>query len=157
MPVAHSLTDALEEIQTAVADLDVAEVWARPGGAASIGFHLRHVRGALDRLLTYARGDALTGDQLRAAATEGDPGETPASAHHLLTEVRESIEASIDVLRGVPEEALLEPRLVGRAGLPSNVQGLLFHAAEHTRRHAGQVIATARFVRARPTHREGLR
>jgi uncharacterized damage-inducible protein DinB len=47
----------------------------------------------------------------------------------------------------VDDQALLDPRLVGRAQLPSNVLGLLFHAAEHTMRHTGQVITTAKIVR----------
>jgi hypothetical protein len=36
---------------------------------------------------------------------------------------------------------------VGRARLPSTVFGLLFHVAEHTQRHAGQAITTAKIVR----------
>jgi hypothetical protein len=41
---------------------------------------------------------------------------------------------------------LLEPRRVGRAGLPATVIGLLFHGAEHSTRHAGQAITTARIL-----------
>jgi uncharacterized damage-inducible protein DinB len=36
---------------------------------------------------------------------------------------------------------------VGRAKLPSTVLGLLFHAAEHTQRHVGQLLVTAKVVR----------
>jgi uncharacterized damage-inducible protein DinB len=148
MPVAHSLVDALEELETAAADLDPDRLWERPGGAASVGFHLRHVCGSLERLLTYARGASLSTEQLAASKLEGDPGTPPATAAELLEEVRACIGAALDVLRVTPEESLLEARRVGRAGLPSTVHGLLFHAAEHTRRHAGQVVATARVVRA---------
>ena len=147
MPVAHSLVDSLEELEAAVSDLNPAQLWERPAGVASVGFHLRHVCGSLERLLTYARGAALSVDQLDASKREGDPGVPPATAAELLERVRASIGAAIDTLRATPEDVLLEPRRVGRAGLPSTVQGLLFHAAEHTRRHAGQVIATARVVR----------
>ena len=147
MPVAHSLVDALEELEAAASGLDPAQLWARPGGAASVGFHLRHVCGSLERLLTYARGASLTAEQLAAVKQEDDPGTPPATAEELLERVRTSVAAALDVLRATPEETLSEPRRVGRAGLPSTVQGLLFHAAEHTRRHAGQVIATARVVR----------
>ncbi len=148
MPVAHSLTDAVEEVE-AVVDLEPAALWSRPAGVASVGFHLRHIPGALDRLLTYARGEQLTDDQLRYLAIEGEPGEPPATAASLLERLRRSVADAIDVLRDTPEGSLLEPRGVGRRGLPSNVLGLLFHAAEHTRRHAGQVIATAAIVRDR--------
>lgn len=148
MPVAHSLQDSLEELDAAATGLDAKGLWARPGGVASVGFHLRHVCGSLDRLLTYARGESLTEEQLAALRTEAHPGDPPATVDRLLDEVHAAIGSAIGTLRSVPEESLLEPRLVGRAELPSTVQGLLFHAAEHTRRHAGQVIATARIVRA---------
>ncbi len=147
MPVAHSLTDAMEELEAAAADLDTEALWSRPGGAASVGFHLRHVCGALDRLLTYARGEGLTAEQLADLEAEGRPGDPPATAPALLVDVRRSVTGAIAVLRATPDETLLEPRSVGRAGLPSTVLGLLFHAAEHTRRHAGQAIATAKAAR----------
>ena len=148
-PVAHSLKDALEEIEVATAGLGPDQLWARPAGVASVGFHLRHVVGALDRLLTYARGEGLSADQLTVLRAEGEPGDPPATLDELMTEVRRGIGDAVDVLRCTPEATLLEARSVGRAGLPSTVQGLLFHAAEHTRRHAGQIIVTAKVVRDR--------
>lgn len=108
-----------------------------------MGFHLRHVVGSIDRLLTYARGEALDARQLRTLATESEPGSPPVCVDALLDDVRRAIEGGLDALRTTPPESLDEERKVGRAGLPSTVRGLLFHAAEHTRRHAGQVIATA--------------
>ena len=146
MPVAHSLIDAMEELET-VADLTPEQLWARPGGAASVGFHLRHVPGALDRLLTYARGQQLDDVQLAYLRTEGVPGDPPEGAVALIAGVQRGVFAAIERLRRTPPESLMAPREVGRKRIPSNVQGLLFHAAEHTRRHAGQVIATAQFVR----------
>ncbi len=147
MPAAHALLDAGEELAAGAHDLPVPMLWARPGGVASVGFHLTHVVGSLDRLLTYARGEALTRAQLEALARERDPGTPPRSAGILLEEVGEAIEGALDVLRRTPPDSLGEARRVGRAGLPSTVGGLLFHAAEHTRRHAGQVIATAGVLR----------
>jgi uncharacterized damage-inducible protein DinB len=44
--------------------------------------------------------------------------------------------------------SLLDFRGVGRAQLPSNVLGLLFHAAEHASRHTGQVVTTAKMLKA---------
>jgi uncharacterized damage-inducible protein DinB len=147
MPVAHSLVDALDEIEGAAAGLDTAEVWLRPSGAASVGFHLRHVPGALDRLLTYARGAQLDDEQLDFLQAEADPGDPPEDVAKLIAGVRRGVEAALDVLGATPPESLLEPREVGRKRVPSTVLGLLFHAAEHTRRHAGQVIVTARVAR----------
>lgn len=147
MPAAHALVDAGEELERAARGLDVARLWARPGGVASVGFHLRHVTGSLDRLLTYARGERLSGGQLRALAVEAEPGRPPVPVETLLDEVRRALDVTLDVLRATPPDSLDEERKVGRAGLPSTVRGLLFHAAEHTRRHAGQVIATAGILR----------
>lgn len=148
MPAAHSLVDAREELEAAAAGLETGALWARPGDAASVGFHLRHVVGSLDRLLTYARGEALSPAQRSALESEAEPGAPPASADELLADVRAAVETALETFRATPPGTLQEPRAVGRAGLPSTVAGLLFHAAEHARRHAGQVIATAKLVRA---------
>ena len=147
MPVAHSLIDALEEIEQVASDLSVEEIWLCPGGAASVGFHLRHAAGSLDRLLTYAGGRGLSAEQRTALDREREPGQPPSTARELLDDLRRTVSRGLDTLRSTPDIALDETREVGRAKLPSTVHGLLFHAAEHTRRHAGQVIATARIIR----------
>lgn len=149
MPAAHALLQATEDIERALTDLTPEQIWARPHGAASVGFHVRHLAGALDRLFTYARGEQLSESQRRAAAAEGLPGDVPPSGQALVAEVRAAITAALDRLRETPGSILLEPRGVGRQQLPSNVIGLLFHAAEHATRHAGQAITTARIVKAR--------
>jgi hypothetical protein len=147
LPAAHALVQAGEEIERAVAGLTPEQVWARPGGAASIGFHLRHVVGSLDRLLTYARGHMLDAHQRAFLEVEAEPCDPPAPVEPLLDGVRAAVQSALRVYRGTPRERLLEPRVVGRAALPSNVIGLLFHSAEHTQRHAGQIVTTAKVVR----------
>ncbi len=145
MPAAHALLHVREELARGARELTPEQLQARPGGAASIAFHLRHVAGSTDRLCTYARGEALDDTQrefLRAEATE-----TGATADALLAVAHAAIDRALAQLRATPREALLDERRVGRAGLPSTVLGLLFHAAEHAQRHAGQVITTARVVR----------
>src|SRR5437879_1637002 len=124
MPAAHALVQASEDVARAASGLALAELWAKPGGAASIGFHLKHICGSLDRLLTYARGRPLNPEQMRVLA------------------------GTIDGLRNTSPEDLFTVRTVGRQALPTNVVGLLFHLAEHTQRHTGQVITTAKIVRA---------
>lgn len=146
LPAAHALIDAVDDMERAVEGLDDALLWRRPGGAASIGFHLCHVPGSLDRLLTYARGEPLTRAQLAAIPAEAHPGDPPATLEHLLADLRAARDRTLEAYRATDPETLLDPRAVGRAGLPSTVQGLLFHAAEHARRHAGQVVATARIL-----------
>lgn len=143
-PVAHALLQALEDVEAAVSALPVEALWARPGGAASAGFHLRHLAGSLDRLTTYARGEQLSEAQLAVVRSEGEPG---AGADELLAHVRATVHRALDQLRATPDAALDEPREVGRKRLPSSVRGLLYHAGEHTTRHAGQVITTVKVVR----------
>ena len=143
MPVAHALIQAREDVEGLVSRVPAAAVWERPGGAASVGFHVRHLGGALDRLLTYARGEALSDTQRAALKAEGAPGEPPAPLADVVRDTGAIIDRSLASLRGLTREQLLEPRFVGRAQLPSNVLGLIFHAAEHCTRHAGQAITTA--------------
>jgi uncharacterized damage-inducible protein DinB len=147
MPVAHALVQVGRDVEN-VKDLSPDALWARPGGAASVGFHLKHVAGVLDRLLTYARGADLGEEQLGAMRHEGDPGEPPADAASLVQNTRAAVERALEQVRTVTPEALLEPRAVGRKRLPSSVLGLLYHAAEHATRHTGQAVTTATIVRS---------
>jgi uncharacterized damage-inducible protein DinB len=143
MPVAHSLLQVKEDVEALAARLAPERVWESPGGAASVGYHLRHIGGATERLLTYARGDALSADQLAAAKREAT--ETP-DLDTLVAEVLARLDRALEQVRSTPRDALLQERKVGRAGLPSTTLGLLFHAAEHATRHAGQAITTARIL-----------
>lgn len=145
-PAAHALQQAVEDVRAAVASLEGAALWASPGGgAASAGWHVLHAGGALDRLLTYARGASLDDRQRAALAAEKAP--EPVDGATLLAGFEARIDAALAQLRATPEAMLAEPRAVGRAQLPSNVLGLLFHAAEHTQRHVGAIVTTARVVR----------
>jgi hypothetical protein len=150
MPVVHALIQVREDLDRLAAGIPAEHVWLRPGGAASIGFHVRHTGGALDRLFTYARGDTLTDAQKAALREEGAAGDPPASLHSVVTGVGEIIERALNQLRSTPRESLLDERKLGRAGLPTTVLGLLFHAAEHSTRHVGQAITTARILNPHP-------
>lgn len=144
---AHALIQSSEEIAGAVAPLTAAQLWARPGGAASVAFHLRHIAGSTDRLLTYARGETLTEEQRQEMLREQAPEIAGDDAASLLGRAQRRLSVALDVLRATPVDQLHAPRLVGRAALPSTVMGLLYHVADHTQRHTGQIIATARIVR----------
>jgi hypothetical protein len=145
MPAAHALMQAAEDIPLAAKGLTNAQLWALPGGAAAVGFHLRHLGGSIDRLLTYARGEMLTDAQLtRLDAEIEDDGR---SADELVAEALGAIQRAIEVMRETPPGIYLETRGVGRRRLPTNVFGLLMHIAEHTQRHVGGLIATAKVVR----------
>ena len=143
MPVVHSLIQAREDLERLIASVPPEHIWRRPGGAASLGFHVRHTGGALDRLFTYARGEALTDAQRAALKAEGDPGDPPVPLSELVAEVNRIIDTALAQLRATPRTSLLDDRKVGRAGLPATVLGLLVHAAEHTTRHVGQAMTTA--------------
>ena len=146
MPAVHALLQAREDVERLVASVPAEHVWQRPGGAASIGFHVRHLGGALDRLLTYARGEVLSDAQRAAARAEGEPGQPAQALHETAAGAGAAIERALDQLRSTSAEDLLTPRKVGRAGLPSTTLGLIFHAAEHCTRHAGQAISTAKIL-----------
>ncbi|HEU4585121.1 MAG TPA: DinB family protein [Gemmatimonadaceae bacterium] len=148
MPAAHALVQASEDLERAARGLTAAQLWARPGGAAAPGFHLRHIAGVIDRLFTYARGEALNEAQRAALAAESVPGDSPPDADTLIDRAQSAITTALDVFRDTPREKLLEPRAVGRKQLPSTVLGLYSHAAEHAMRHTGQLITTAKIVRA---------
>jgi uncharacterized damage-inducible protein DinB len=155
MPAAHALLQTREDLERAAAGLSGEELWARPGGAASVGFHLRHIAGSIDRLLTYARGGALTEAQLAVLAREegrGAPEEEKAAA--LVLAAIAAVDEALRVIRSTAVDTLGEPRTVGRAALPSTVRGLLFHIAEHTQRHTGQIVTTARIARALAARRD---
>ena len=107
---------------------------------------MRHAGGALDRLFTYARGETLSDAQRATAREEGVPGDPPASLPDVVAAVGVLVDRALDQLRATSRDMLLEDRKVGRAGLPSTVLGLLFHAAEHSTRHVGQAITTAKIL-----------
>jgi hypothetical protein len=138
---------AREEIDERVIGLTAAQLWARPGGAASIGFHLAHVAGSTDRLLTYARAESITASQFAALAAEREVDQARPSLESLLDTWRHTVERALQQIASTPESALLEPRTVGRDKLPSTVLGLVFHSAEHARSHASQIVTTAIIVR----------
>ena len=142
-PVAHSLLQVREELDR-VAALPPAHLWARPGGVASIGFHLRHLAGSLDRLITYASGKPLTAAQYDFLANEGR--ENDERAETLVRSAQAAIDRALTHVRTTPLCTLDDAREVGRDRLPSTVLGLLFHAAEHAQRHSAQIITTAKIV-----------
>ena len=145
-PAAHTLAQVGEDVLPIVQDLTPARLWARPGNAASIGFHLAHLPGSLDRLLTYSRGESLTSEQQAALAAERTVDQDRPELALLLARFRQGLDAALDYLRVVPADSLLQPREVGRKRLPSTTLGLIFHAAEHSARHAGQIVTLTKVV-----------
>lgn len=144
-PVAHALLQAVEELGKHVARLPKEFLWERPGGVASVGFHLLHISGVVDRLFTYARGEALTPEQINTLNNEKETT-VEADAKMLIERIRVQVDKALDQLRATPASSLTDPRALGRKQIPTTVIGLLFHAAEHTQRHVGQLLVTSRIL-----------
>ncbi len=147
-PAAHAIVQVGEDVIPIVQHLPAAQLWARPGGVAAIGFHLAHLPGSLDRLLTYSRAESLNPDQLEALAAERTVHDDRPDLARLLERFSAGLEEAIDYLRTVFPDSLLLPREVGRKRMPSTTLGLIFHAAEHSSRHAGQIVTLARVVQS---------
>lgn len=146
-PVAHILLQVRESVGELAAGLTEEEWNARPANVASSAFHVRHITGVIDRLFTYARGEALSPEQLASIPLEGAHLailDVPAT----LSALSARVDAAIDELRKVDISTLTEFRGVGRAQLPSSVIGCLVHGAEHSMRHVGQLSVTSRIVRS---------
>jgi uncharacterized damage-inducible protein DinB len=147
-PAAHAFLMAREDVERAMDGLTADQLWARPGGVASLGFHLAHLSGSTDRLLTYARGETLSDKQKAALTRERTIAEERPALGQLIDDWRDAVASALAQLASTPDAALTEPRGVGRVQLPSTVLGLLFHAAEHAARHTGQIVTTAKLVRS---------
>ncbi len=144
-PTLHAYAQAREDLAHWTEGLSDAQIWARPHGLAPVGFQLRHIAGSVERLTAYLQGLALTGQQVEAIQHETDPG---ASREDLLRAVNESLNRSEAVIRALDPAALREKREVGRQHLATTVVGLVVHLAEHTQRHVGEAIITAKLSRA---------
>lgn len=145
-PVAHAILQAREEVEAEMKGFPRVLLWTRPGGVASVGFHLQHLAGVLDRLFAYARGQSLSDEQLSVRQAEGQ-ARADLDVGDLVAAFRAQVDRSLEQLRATDSATLTEPRVVGRDRLPSTVLGLLVHAAEHTQRHVGQLLVTARVQR----------
>ncbi|HLI78201.1 MAG TPA: DinB family protein [Acidobacteriaceae bacterium] len=143
--VVHALEQAEEDAERWCGSLTDEAIFARPGGLAPVAFHLRHAARSLDRLLTYAEGHGLDPAQLSALATEMAPG----SAEVVLQEFRDGLARARTRVSGFSPEVYGEARGIGRQRLPTTVGGLLIHCAEHTQRHVGQMVLTAKLVVSR--------
>lgn len=145
-PVAHALLQAREELGIFENNFPARLLWEKPAGIASVGFHLQHLAGVLDRLLTYAREDSLSESQMAYLKSEGREPFEACTYRDLLVQFDHQLQQAMQQLGNTDPATLTEIRYVGRAMIPSTHLGLLFHAAEHTQRHVGQLLVTARIL-----------
>lgn len=149
-PVAHALLQAAEELDKLLSDFPAALLWIKPAGVASVGFHLQHMAGVCDRLLTYAKEQPLSTDQLRYLQHEETAIEENTSTQRLVEKFHLSVKTAIEFLTTLADADLTAFRFVGRNKLPSTLIGLLVHIAEHTMRHLGQLLVTAKILTSSP-------
>lgn len=147
-PVAHALLQAKEELTKLLTDFPDERLWDRPAGLASVAFHLQHMTGVIDRMFTYAKQQPLSDAQFRYLQDEGVKNRL-INTGVLLAQLALRISKAVDELKEISEETLTEERGIGRKKIPTTCIGLLFHAAEHTQRHVGQTLVTAKIILAR--------
>lgn len=143
--VLHALEHAKEDVELWCSELTDEEMNARPLGLTPVAFHLRHISRSTDRLLRYAEGEQLSPDHIAQMKSEMDAGATRAA---LFAEFARMIDAAKLRTLAFRNAELGTSRGVGRKALPTSVGGLLVHVADHTQRHVGQVVTTAKVLLA---------
>jgi uncharacterized damage-inducible protein DinB len=144
-PILYAFQQAREDLRRFTEGLTNAQMWASPHGLGSVGFHICHIAGSTNRLMSYLQGGELTRDQLQELRDEEQPlGLDPPQLLAVLDKALWEAEAAV---RGIDPTTLTEPRTVGRKKLPTTVIGLLTHIAEHTQRHIGQAICASKCSR----------
>lgn len=144
MPLFFTFQQVREDLERHTSGLTTEQLWRPLKNNAALGFHIRHLGGSIERLLTYLEGRQLSESQLEILKHETDPG---ANLNSLTDELHRVLADAEGRLKAVDVSVLDAPRLVGRKRLPTTVLGLLVHIAEHTQRHLGQAITTAKMVR----------
>jgi len=143
-PILYAFQHAREDLARFTEGLTTEQIWARPHGFGPVGFHLRHIAGSVDRLMTYLEGRMLDEGQMAALKTEMEPG---ASREELLRALDAAFAKAEGIVKKIDPGTLAERRGVGRKQLPTTVIGLLTHMAEHTQRHVGEAISAAKLAR----------
>jgi len=143
-PSLYGFQQAREDLARHTEGLTPEQIWARPHGFGSVGFHLRHIAGSTDRLTTYLRGEQLSEAQMQFLRAEHEAG---ASREELLAEMDAVFQRTESLARSLDPGQLTDLREIGRKRLPTTVLGLLTHIAEHAQRHVGQAISAAKLAR----------
>ena len=143
-PVLYAFQQAREDLARYTEPLSQSGLWATPYEMGSAGFHILHIAGSIDRLMTYLRGDPLSSGQMAALEAEESP--LPIGREELLLRLNRALDDAARTVRSIDPATLAETRTVGRQHLPTTVIGLLTHIAEHTQRHVGQAISSAKLA-----------
>lgn len=145
-PVVHALLQVNEDVQKLITDDLEPYIWIKPFSIASIAFHLQHIVGVTDRMMTYSKGKGLIQAQFEYLASEGKFDEK-ITIQILKQNLEDTILYSIDEIRKIDPLTLTEERFLGRKQIPTTQVGLLFHSAEHAQRHYGQLLVTVKTIK----------
>ncbi len=146
-PAAHALLQSTEDIEKYLSGFPENRLWQKPSRRASVGFHLQHVTGVLDRLMTYAKTESLSEEQFEFLRNEGN-ADTEATSSQLIEDFKKKVAEALQYFETLNSSDTTEVRSVGRKKLPTTVLGLLFHAAEHSQRHVGQLLVTVSILKS---------
>ena len=141
--VLHALELALDDLTKWTAGLTDEAIHARPLELPAVAFHLKHIARSVDRILSYAEGSQLSSEQLSALKAEQTGDETLAA---LLAEVEASFSNAAERVRVLATADFETFRGIGRKQFPASLGGALIHVADHTQRHVGQVVTTAKVL-----------
>ncbi|HYI97658.1 MAG TPA: DinB family protein, partial [Bryobacteraceae bacterium] len=144
----YSFEQARDDLRRWTEGLSEEQIWRRTGEVASVGFHIRHIAGSVDRLITYADGRQLDESQLNALRSEQNDGGL--SRDQLLTMLDEQLRKTEEIVRAIDSGSLVAIREIGRKRTPVPLGVLLVHISEHTQRHVGAAIVTCKVVRSLP-------
>ena len=143
--VLHALELALDDLKKWTTGLTDAEIQCHPFGLTPVAQHLRHIAGSTDRLLTYAEGKQLSEDQLKTLKAEERGEESLAT---LIAELETTFSNAAERIRALASTDFEAFRGIGRKQLPASAAGALIHVADHSQRHVGQVVTTAKVLKA---------
>jgi len=145
-PVAHALLQVDEDVQNLIKEDLQAYLWIKPFEMASIAFHIQHIAGVVDRMVTYSKEESLTEDQFEYLKTEGIQNSN-LNVELLKNQLTLVIQDTLNYLKTINPDSLTEERYLGRKRIPTTQIGLLFHAAEHAQRHYGQLLVTSKVIK----------
>jgi hypothetical protein len=142
-----------EDLEHAIGNLTIDQIWATPHNMTSVGFHAKHLAGSTERLCTYLEGKQLTAAQLADINQENHGTE---SAVNLIAAVRRSLARYEELVCALTPEKFGEKREIGRRRLETTAISLAIHIAEHGQRHVGQAISAAKLANAPSTEHPSL-
>lgn len=137
------LSEYLDKIELATADLDEEQLWARSGpGTNSIANLILHLCGNLSLwVLASLGGENYVRD--RAGEFTADGTHTKAELLRMLRHVVGRCRKTVAVLDGEALERRLEVQ-----GYTTDGRGIVLHAVEHMSYHTGQIVLMAKAMLA---------